>query len=242
MALADKEEEVLKLFHKLPLFYGLDNATLNEFVVAASVVNVPKGRVIYIEESKAGAFYIIMSGLVKLFRETFDGTEAVMDILAKGHIFAEFTIFDNDVYSTSAQAIEDCVLISVPTAFLKKSIQQNQKLSFNMFYAMSRNLKQRDSNIEHLTVQNASQRIGCFLLRLCPQDKETNITIQLPYDKVLLASRLGMKPETFSRALNKLRDQTGVRIIGARVEIDSIKQLTHFSCSACSSSYPCDDL
>jgi CRP-like cAMP-binding protein len=111
-----------------------------------------------------------------------------------------------------------------------------------MFAAMSKHRKCQEREIEHLTIQNAPQRIGCFILRLCPKDQDKNIILQLPYDKLLLASRLGMKPETFSRALNKLRDETGIRINGARIEIGNIKQLSHFSCSACSSSYPCEDI
>jgi CRP-like cAMP-binding protein len=92
-------------------------------------------------------------------------------------------------------------------------------------------------------VQNAPQRIGCFLLRLANQTALDNtITIHLPYDKTLVASRLGMQPETFSRALAKLKEKTGIRIKGATIEMESLNQLSDFSCAACSSSFPCKDL
>lgn len=242
MALELTKEEILQLFKKLPLFAGLAIEVQKTFTVAAIARSFPKGQIIYTEENPADFFYIIKKGWVKLFRETFDGTEAVMDILTNSHLFGEFSIFDNGVYSSSAQAVEDSILISLPTALLKEQIKLNQQLSFNMFTAMSRYQKQQDRTIEHLTVQSTSQRIGCFLLRLCPQNKKDNIVIQLPYDKVLLASRLGMKPESFSRSLNTLRDKTGIRIVGARVEIDSINQLSDFVCKGCSSSYPCEDM
>jgi len=50
----------------------------------------------------------------------------------------------------------------------------------------------------------------------------------LPYDKTLIAYTLGMKGATFSRALNTLREKTGVRISGTRIEIDSAEQLAKF--------------
>lgn len=239
---ATKEREIFELFEQIPLFAGLETGVRQMFAAAAIVRSIPKGQIIYIEEDRAEFFYIIKKGWVKLFRETFDGTEAIADILSNLHVFGEFTIFDNEAYSSSAQAVEDSILISLPTSLLKEQISKNQHLTFNMFAAMSRHQKEQDRKIEHLIVQTTSQRIGCFLLRMCPQNKKTDIVIQLPYDKILLASRLGMKPESFSRALNTLREKTGIRIIGARVEIDSIDQLTDFSCSGCASSYPCDDL
>ena len=50
----------------------------------------------------------------------------------------------------------------------------------------------------------AAQRVGCFILRLLNK-KQPNLIINLPCNKTLLASHLGMKRETFSRALNDLR-------------------------------------
>jgi CRP-like cAMP-binding protein len=236
------QTEIAKLFKEIPLFSGLTTEEQQPFMDDAIEKSFPKGKIIYIEENPADYFYIIKTGWVKLFRETFDGTEAVIDILTNSHIFGEFSIFDSGVYSSSVQAVEDCVLIALPTSLLQDQIHKNQKLTMNMFAAMSRYQKKQDKEIEHLTVQSTSQRIGCFLLRLCPPDKQNNIVIQLPYDKVLLASRLGMKPESFSRSLNTLRNETGIRINGARVEIDSIEQLAGFSCAGCSSSFPCEDL
>jgi CRP-like cAMP-binding protein len=238
---AIKEEEILALFKEIPLFSGLSIEVQKAFIAYAAEKPVAKGQIIYVEDDQAEFFYVIKKGWVKLFRETFDGTEAVIDILTNLHLFGEFTIFDKGVYSSSAEAVEDSTLISFPTVFLKEQIKKDHTLAFNMLAAMSRHLKQQDRKIEHLTVQTASQRIGCFLLRLCPKNKENNIIIQLPYDKTLLASRLGMKPETFSRALNTLRDKTGIVISGARVEIGSINQLASFSCKGCSSYFPCEN-
>lgn len=107
---------------------------------------------------------------------------------------------------------------------------------------MARYRRQQDRELEHRTIQNAPQRIGCFLLRLTNQEEEGSVKIHLPYDKTLVASRLGMQPETFSRALNKLKDKTGIRVKGATVELDNLEQLTSYSCSACSSEFPCKDI
>jgi CRP-like cAMP-binding protein len=91
-------------------------------------------------------------------------------------------------------------------------------------------------------VQSAPQRIGCFLLRLCKAQEEGEVTLHLPYDKTLIAARLGMKPETFSRALTRLRQESDIEVKGATVSIPDIQRLVGYTCNACSNAYPCKDL
>jgi CRP-like cAMP-binding protein len=93
---------------------------------------------------------------------------------------------------------------------------------------MSRHHRRHYDEIALNATQNAPQRIGCFLLRLCPAGKKKGIVFHLPYDKALVAYTLGMKSATFSRALNILRQKTAIRIQGTCVEIDSVEQLVEF--------------
>jgi CRP/FNR family transcriptional regulator, dissimilatory nitrate respiration regulator len=224
------------------LFSKIPDETLSVFNSAAQARSCPKGQIIYLEEDPAEFFYIIEHGWVKLFHETLDGEEAVMDILTTGHIFGEDTVFNNNIYKHSSQAVEDTELLVIPTSLLRDYLHKDHTLALAMLSSMSQHRRRQDREIEHLSIQNASQRIGCFLLRLIPKNKEKNIVIDLPYDKTLLAARLGMQLPTFSRALNTLRQATHIRISGARIEVDDIHQLSDFSCSACSSSYPCSDI
>jgi len=201
-----------------------------------------KGQVLFLHGDGAEFFYIIRQGWVKLYRETLDGTQAVVDIFTAGHMFGETSIFEEGRYPYSAEVIEAVQLMAVPIDLLKNEIESNNQLALDMLSSMARYRRQQDQEIEHRSLQNASQRIGCFLLRLISQNERGAMEIHLPYDKMLVASRLGMQPETFSRALAKLKDKTGIRIKGSTVEIDSPLQLTNYSCKACSSEYPCKDV
>jgi len=201
-----------------------------------------KGKVLFIHGDQAERFYFVKSGWIKLFRETLDGTQAVVDILPAKNLFGETAIFEDGVYPYSAEAVESAEIISLSLSDLKTEIENNNKLALSMLNSMARYRRQQDKEIEHRSMQNASQRIGCFLLRLTNQRQAGSIKIHLPYDKTLVASRLGMQPETFSRALSKLRDKTGIRVKGATIEMDSIDQLVNYSCAACSSEFPCKDL
>lgn len=225
-----------------PLFAPCAPEFVARLAEQSHVIMAEKGKILFIHEDKAERFFLIRNGWVKLFRETLDGAQAVVDILPQGHIFGETSIFQDDLYPYSAESAELCTLVSMPLSLLKTEIESNSKLALSMLSSMARYRRRQDQELEHRTLQTAPQRIGCFLLRLADQASEGSVTIHLPYDKTLLASRLGMQPETFSRALAKLKEATGIDIKGATVHMESLDQLIAYSCPACSSEFPCQDL
>lgn len=227
---------------KAPLFVDIGAKYLREFVDAARLYTAPKGKVLFIQGDKANYVYLIVDGWVKLFRETLEGTEAVIDVLTSNHSFGDTSVFEDGYYSYSAEVAEHTRYITLPISMVKSAITTNHQFALNMLLTMSQHRHQQSREIEHLNNQNAPQRIGCFLLRLCPVGSAASVTLNLPYDKALIASRLGIKPETFSRALVKLRAETQIEIQGPTVIIHDLQRLVSYTCNHCSSSFPCKDV
>lgn len=232
----------MQTIQNIPLFKGCDQTFFGTISSKSSIQKYDKGKMLFIHGEDADRFFIIKSGWVKLFRETLDGAQAVVDILTTNHIFGETSIFEDESYPYSAEIVEPAEIISLPISELKAEIESNNKLALSMLNSMAKYRRQQDNEIEHLSIQSAPQRIGCFLLRLADQSSEGTVKIHLPYDKTLVASRLGMQPETFSRALKKLKDKTGIQVSGATIEMDNLDQLVSYSCAACSSEFPCKDI
>ena len=78
-------------------------------------------------------------------------------------------------------------------------------------------------DIEHLKAQTGIQRVAEFLASLCPAGPGPH-TITLPYDKTLIAGRLGLQPESLSRAFAKLR-KVGVQIHASHVVVNEVSKL-----------------
>jgi len=157
-----------------------------------------------------------------------DGEDVIVDMLTAGHMVGESAIFEQNRHTSSAQIIEDAHLISIPSNVLKEQIRLSPTLALSMLSSMFRHHRRHYGEIALNAMQSAPQRIGCFLLRLCPANKKKGIAFDLPYDKTLIAETLGMKGATFSRSLNILRQKAGVHVSGTRIEIDSAEQLTKF--------------
>ena len=97
------------------------------------------------------------------------------------------------------------------------------ELALNLLGSMSRHLRRLVRQVEQLTNRSSLERLADFLLRLCPPG-EPRAEIELPLDKVLVAARLGMQPETLSRSLARLRD-AGVETRGSRIVVSDVAQL-----------------
>lgn len=221
-------DNLLRNLRKTHLFSKLSDDDLAVFSNAAQVRSFKKGKILYVQEDKADYFYVVTKGWIKLFHSMPDGEEVVIDMLSIGNMVGESAIFENGHHTSSAQVIEDVTTISLPSKILKEQVVLNPAVALGMLSAMFQHHRRNYDALALNAMQSAPQRIGCFMLRLCPPDTTKDIAFDFPYDKTLIATTLGMKGATFSRALGLLRKKTGIRVNGVRVEIDSVATLIKF--------------
>lgn len=227
MTLSAQEIERL---HALPLFSGLSSNSLTGLLCDASVNLLEKRKTLFIQGDRATHFFVVLSGWVKLYRLRPDGTEVVVEIFGPGESFAEGAMHMPEGYPVSAEMVEAGRLLAVPTQSFGERLRQDPDLAISMLATMAVRLKAFVNRIEKTETQSAAQRVADFLLKFGPPagSGATGVVVQLPYDKQLIANRLGMKPETFSRALSTLRKQ-GVRVDGPRAEIRNTVALRRFA-------------
>jgi len=219
--------EDLDMVSRLPLFAGLGGSSMIELLAGASVRTYRRNAVLFMQDEPAERFFVVLDGWVKLYRETVDGHESVIGVFTSGESFAEAAIFQSGVYPVNASVAEDARLLIVPAGPFLEHLRRNPELYPNILASMSIHLRRLVQQIEQLTVRSSAQRLADFLLRLTPPESE-RADLQLPWDKALVAARLGMQPETLSRSLAKLRS-LGVETKGAQVTIRNMPSLREFS-------------
>lgn len=215
-----------KIVRSTPLF-----GTVSQEVAQSLIGNQPvsvhkKGDTLFRQGEPADSFFVVLGGWVKLYRVTPDGNEAVVGVFRCGETFAEAAMFLGGRYPVSAEVVTNARLIRVDGQLLRRRIKEQPELALSMLASASYHLKYLVEHIEHIKVLSAPQRLAEFLARLSPV-KEGSATIELPYEKALLANRLGMKPESLSRALAKLRP-LGVSVDREHVSIVDVTLLTQF--------------
>jgi len=212
---------------KIPLFIGIEEALLDSILEHSRIVYLDKHAEIFSQGERTTKFYIVLDGLIKLFKMDANGAEAVLQIAKPGDNLLETIIFKNSLIPISAQVIENTTLLVIPADRMRQYIKHNEKLAANMLEVMADRSRQFISHFEQLSLKSVSQRVGWFLLKLFIENGKAN-TVKLPYDKLLIASYLGMKPETFSRTLQDFKRR------GIDIQKDVVNLPTVFSlCDYC---------
>ena len=185
------------------------------------------GEVLFMQGDSASECFIVVEGWVKLCRSTKDGNEAVVSVFARGESFAEASVFSMDSYPVAAEAVTASKLLRISRDVLHQRIRGNPEFALSILSSTSLHLKQLVQQVEQLKVHTGARRVARFLASLCPMEVGA-CTIRLPYDKILIVGRLGMKPESLSRAFAKLR-RFGVRVERNAAAIKDIKVLRDYA-------------
>ena len=212
-----------ELVRRVPLFAGLDPVMLERLLAPARVENWPRGSLLFSQDEPATHFYVVLVGWVKIYRTTADGQESVVHVFTRGDSFAEAAIFAGGQYPVSAAAASASRLLSIPAKPFLEVIEREPAVARNMLAAMSRHLRRLVTRLEQLQSHSATERVATFLVSLI-HDGHGAQDLRLPIDKALLAARLGMQPETLSRALARLR-KSGIEIEGERIHVPDVERL-----------------
>lgn len=228
MGSSDLDRYDLKILQSTPLFGGLSEYDIQNIVGNQSARTYEKGALLFQQGEPASDFFVVMSGWVKVTRTTVEGDEAVIGLFSEGDTFAEAAIFISGTYPANAEVIMQSRLLRISGQTMRRCIRENPDLSLSMLASACRHLKELVEQIEDIKLRSAPQRIAEFLLHLCPKRPCQKAEVDLPYEKALLANRLGMKPESFSRAIGKLK-KIGVTVNRDHVQISNIAQLSDFA-------------
>jgi len=211
-----------------PLFSGLSSEILEGIISESHRIQGQKGQELFSAGDRADAFFYVVEGWVKLYRISREGEETIIHVIAPGETFAEAAVFGSHrKYPVNAQYIEDATLLAIPRSSFVERIATDPDLALHILGAVSARQRYLIQQIEQLTVKDAPQRIGIFLLRLCRPGQDGQVVVDLPYDKSLISRRLNIQPETFSRALKKLESH-GVVPNGHKVVIKDPEKLADF--------------
>ena len=217
------EDQDLVVLGRVPLFAGLGWGSLAGLLAEASIRHFDRTALLFAEGDPAKQFYVVLDGWVRLYRQTTDGRESVIALFARGESFAEAVMFLGGTFPVSGAVIDEARLLVIPAEPFRRALQSDNELCFKMMASMAVHLRRLVGQIEQLTARSSSERVAQFLLKLAGDGADSAI-VYLPYNKGLIAARLGMQPETLSRALAKLRP-LGVETKDRRVTIHDVDAL-----------------
>ncbi|MBZ9793197.1 Crp/Fnr family transcriptional regulator [Rhizobium sp. 3T7] len=201
---------------------SLDRHERDALLSCAVAVRYELQDVLFREREKARYFYCVLSGYVRLFRGS-EGREADISICEPGDSFGECLVLAGEGYNYSAQAMEHAILARFDIAQVKALLDRQPRIGSAIARSLSQHLLSTMDCLARDRMNTSPQRVAHYLLTHCTNEG-TRASLRLPFQKSLLARKLGLAPEALSRAFSTLRT-SGVSVSGRAIAIEDINVL-----------------
>ncbi|MHB8405704.1 MAG: Crp/Fnr family transcriptional regulator [Gammaproteobacteria bacterium] len=208
------------------MFAALDDVKLAKVLTGTAVESYPKGERLFRRGDPAHAFYMVISGKVKLYRLSPDGHEKIMRLIDPGQTFAESIMFmETPRYPVHAEAVESATVAAIRSEVFTQLLQESFDTCRAVMAQMTQRIQAHWDEIEALALLNSRYRVIHYLLGLIPEGQKGPAVVTLPTHKTLIAAQLALQPETLSRLWRALSDEGLIELDGDNVIVPNVDQL-----------------
>jgi CRP-like cAMP-binding protein len=214
----------------LPLFRELADEEIERVAAGTRELRVKRGDILFQKGDSSRGFHIVVYGQVKLMLITPQGDEKVIEIMGPGQSFGEAVMFMDRPYPVTAAVLVDSMLLHVAKDVVFEEIDRDPVFARRMIAGLSRRLHHLIADVESYLMHSATQRVIGYLLRPDHEHEASagQTLVTLPASKSVIASRLNITPEHFSRVLHDLTEARLIEVTGRSVNILDMKRLGSF--------------
>jgi CRP/FNR family cyclic AMP-dependent transcriptional regulator len=209
----------------VPLFAQLRDSDLGFLTGLLRPRDFAKNRVILFAHDASDAFYVVLSGQVKVMMIAEDGREVVLSLVGQGDFFGETALLDDEPFAASVIAVEDSSLLVLHRDDFRRCIKEMPEMAFGLLRALCSRLREADHKIGGLMLLDVTGRIAHLLLDIAAR-VDGDQFLEVPTHQVI-AQMVGSSRETVSRTITLLASRgwietspDGIRIMN-RKELES---------------------
>jgi CRP/FNR family cyclic AMP-dependent transcriptional regulator len=195
----------LETLRAVPLFSQLRESDLSLLSGLLQQRSYSKNRVILFGHDPCEAFYIVLTGQVKVMLIAEDGREVVLSLLGPGDFFGEMALMDEEPYESSVIATEDSTLVILERETFRRCLREMTGVSLGLLRALTTRLREADHRIGELMLLDVTGRVAHLFLELATRNG--GAVIPDPPTHQMIAQMIGSTRETVSRTITSLATQ-----------------------------------
>jgi CRP/FNR family transcriptional regulator, transcriptional activator FtrB len=205
-----------------------ERALVGQLATISRVLTVTADSILCQQGAAADCLHWLLEGQMALVQSGPSLGPAVIDVLRPVAGITVAGAVLGEAYPITAQALAPSRVLEVQAAPLRHLSQQKPTLAIELMRGMARETASAVWQIVDLKTRKAAQRLGNYLLTLVDNPEAVTAEFRLPFQKGMLAAKLGCRQENLSRAFATLRE-LGVETHGLRVRVSDIPRLRGFS-------------
>lgn len=211
----------------LPMFSDMNREDLDRIAAATVPVYAEKGQSIVQCGDPCTGFHFVVYGQVKLGFTSPQGVEKVVEIVRPGQSFGEALLFLDKPYLVFVQAVADTMLLHVAKHAVLGELAHDPQFARRLLSGLARRVHGLVRDVEDYSLRSGQERVIGYLLAdaadITPNGKP--VEVHLSPGKSVIASRLNMTPEHFSRILHDLGAAGLIEVNGRAVRIPDLERL-----------------
>jgi len=209
------------------MFYELQPSQIEVLANGTRVIDVSRGGTLFNRGDRAHGFYLLLEGQVKLGIISPQGDEKVIGLIQPGESFGEAVLFLERTFPIYAQATLDSKVLLITRDAIFDILDNDVTVVRRMLAGISARNRQLVNDIESISLQNSTQRLIGYLLQISA-DSPNPERVQLPANKLTIASMLNLTPETLSRVMLRLQTAKLIEVNGKEIVITNVSGLRNF--------------
>lgn len=189
------------------VFQHATDDDLNLILKNSITRSIEEGSFFFMQGDEANYLYILISGQIKLMQSNPNGQQVNLRTIYPWQMFGALGAVRSDgaAYPASAQTLEDCTALAIPSLFLRSMLETRPYLSFDLMTLMTSYIQEMQARYRELATERVEQRVANALVRLAGQsgirsDKEAGI--ELSFSRQDVAEMTGTTLYTVSRLLS----------------------------------------
>lgn len=209
----------LRHIKSIPLFSRLAEVHLATLALASTERRYEQNEVILLKGDQPSGLFAVVSGRVKMSCQGPSGDEKVIGLRGARDVFGEESLYHDRPYAYMATALSRTSLLHIDTRSLRALVDSSESFRLDILAHMSQRLFLGLRDIENLRIRSPLERLAGFLHDQTEMQGDPQPKVNLQASKQVIASRLGMTPESFSRCLRDMVESGIVDVCGRGILI-----------------------
>lgn len=210
----------------VPPFGALEGRDLARIAQGASEFDAPRGTLLFRKGDPCRGLFVVVIGQVKLALEAPDGSEKVVELVGPGGTFGETALFLDRPHGLVAETLTHSRLVQIARTTVLQELDRTPGLMRGVIHSLSRRLQHFLSDLEGYTLRTGVERVAGYLAGMLPENAGGEpAELLLPASKGIIASRLNLTQEHFSRVLRDLSREGLIRVSGRKVSVPDVARL-----------------
>src|SRR3954469_15941711 len=164
-----------------PMFSVLDPDAIDRLASYSHSRSVAAGTAIFAKGDPGTSLFAVCSGTVKISNRSFEGKDAVFNLLNAGEIFGEIALLDGRPRTAEALALTDCELMIIDRRDFVPLVKSQPDIALNIIEVLCARLRRTSEQVEDVIFLDLPARLAKTLLRLAervksPQARKVAIT------------------------------------------------------------------